>query len=1233
MRQSMSIILKTPPARVVVAIALVLTSLFGAFLFLAYDRVSHISQTWNEQTEIELRKVGAISSLHQHLGYEGFIHNFKDFIITRDSRFLNQAQKDTDASLEIVDELLRLTPTDKERVALVRIREIIEDYRTRTITAQESVDAGLDTSEIDALVRLNETLASEELGYLVGEIMTQRKAAMEESDIAFRYTLNLLIAGLIGVPIICVAAYLFIRYIYRINEMQAEVALQSKRLALTFDNMDQGICLVDKDLRLQVMNDRFYELMEFDREQVKPGTPLETVIRIRANRGEYGPGDPEVHVQNRIREALKFDEIRIQHVRQDGPIIELTATPVEGGGYVATYSDITDRVVAEKEAKAARARLIDAISVLDEAFVYYDASDRLVLCNDKYREYYPKSADLFEPGTQFEYIIRTGLERGEYDVPEDAKEEWLEQRLQAHLDANKIIEQKLTDGRWLKIAERRTPEGGIVGFRVDITELKVAQQNAEAASRAKSAFVANMSHEIRTPMNAIIGLAKLALKTEPESRTLSYLEDIHSSANSLLGIVNDVLDFSRLEARKLDLEHIPFDMNEVLHRVSTNIRELALRKGLNVLFWTEASAPTKLIGDPLRLGQILTNLAGNAVKFTDDGDVIIRCECRYVHGNRARFLFSVSDTGIGMTTDQQHHLFSPFSQADTSMSRRFGGSGLGLVITKQLVDMMDGTIKLESAPNEGSTFSVELTLEPNETLNQEHTNNRVLPKDISALIVDPVNSSTAMLEDILNEIGCSSVQRCTNSNEALAKFNSQLEADRPFNLVIAVANTQPQDGLSIFSEMQRRLPADHWPTTILIAPYGSEDTVARATEMTIDQVLSTPLNSRFVGDAITSCFRNGSSSQRAASPLKSAPNNVDASALRGSTILIVDDNELNHTVTSGLMDDIGVAFENVYNAADAIRCLSDAPEKFDMVLMDVQMPGIDGLEATRIIRSMVEISEIPIIAMTAYVMADERDECFSAGMNDHVSKPVDAENLYETMLRWKRHSTLNVEQDCIEENETPAPNIASRLPGKIGDVDFTSAVKQLGGHEELLISVMGDFLGKYEDLRSHMTEMIQNAQHEDASRLAHTVASLGGTLGSRRLMETGRVVEAALDKGQTQVDLGPFLTAHDEAMRAFKQAIDVVSTEQPTPVGGTSTIQDVDREELAPLISDLYEGLKARRLAARKVVPDIERVLDGAAHDELSALYAAINNLDYGQALKALDALRSELGLLSGETS
>ncbi|WP_169544097.1 ATP-binding protein [Sneathiella aquimaris] len=381
-------------------------------------------------------------------------------------------------------------------------------------------------------------------------------------------------------------------------------------------------------------------------------------------------------------------------------------------GYRGTGINVTEKVQIEEEnkrerekAKIAQNRLISAIDILEDAFVLFDSNDRLVMCNEKYKQFYEKSADLFVPGNSFEEIIRGGAVRGQYAIPDGYDvEDWVQERMTAHRNSNSVLEQQLENGRWLKIAERKTPEGGYVGFRVDITDLKNAQQQAELANVAKSEFLTAMSHEIRTPMAGIIGLTDLLIEDKLSDQQLDLAQGIRVSGQNLMAILNDILDQSKLEAGKIEIENTDFDfrhlIDETVQLFSAKYRE----KGMNLDVKIDADLPHSICADRLRIGQILSNLIGNALKFTENGGTTVSVRQLSQEGDNICLKFEVTDTGIGLTKTVQDRLFKPFAQADNSTSRIYGGTGLGLSISKKLVELMHGQIDVSSQPGAGSTF-------------------------------------------------------------------------------------------------------------------------------------------------------------------------------------------------------------------------------------------------------------------------------------------------------------------------------------------------------------------------------------------------------------------------------------------------------------------------------------------------------------------------------------------------
>ena len=520
----------------------------------------------------------------------------------------------------------------------------------------------------------------------------------------------------------------------------------------------------------------------------------------------------------------------------------------------AQRESASELLIAEVERDTTQTMLMAAMEALDEAFVVFDSSDRLLFCNEKYRDIYQASADIIAPGVTFEAIVRHGIAHGQYPDAVGREEEWVNERLAEHRNGNRQIEQHLNDGRWLRIMERKTKLGQTVGFRVDITALKNARESAEAASRAKSEFLANMSHEIRTPMNAILGMLTLLQNTELDNRQHDYAANAKGAARSLLGLLNDILDFSKVEAGKMTLDPRAFDLDKILHNLSVLFTTSLEGKSIALHFAVDPDVPRLLVGDDMRLQQVLVNLGGNAIKFTSKGEVVLGIRLVERDAQHVLLAFSVRDSGIGIAPDKLAHVFDGFSQAESSTTRRYGGTGLGLSISKRLVALMGGDLQLDSIQGQGSSFHFELRF-------------------------------------------------------ALAPQRM----------------TQPP------------------------VPAGTAGKVQR---------------------------------------------------LRGMRILVVEDNKINQMVAQGLLSQEGAEVFLAENGELGVAAVANTQPGFDAVLMDVQMPVMDGYTATRAIRQDLGLTDLPVIAMTANAMASDRAACLEAGMNDHVGKPFELDHLVALLLQY-----------------------------------------------------------------------------------------------------------------------------------------------------------------------------------------------------------------------------------------
>jgi two-component system, sensor histidine kinase and response regulator len=565
----------------------------------------------------------------------------------------------------------------------------------------------------------------------------------------------------------------------------------------------------------------------------------------------------------------------------------------------------------------------------------------------------------------------------------------------------------------------RDPEGQpleVVGSWSDIDIRKAAEQAIQAAqeelkkaNEAKSAFLANMSHEIRTPMNAVLGLSHLALKTDPSPRQRDYLVKIRSSGQHLLGIINEILDFSKIEAGKLAVESIEFDLDKVLENVSNLIAEKALDKGLELVFDIEPSVvSTRLKGDPLRLGQILINFCNNAVKFTDKGEVIIRAHILDAVEDGLVVKFSVSDTGIGMTAAQIERLFQAFEQADTSTTRKYGGTGLGLAISKRLAELMGGDVGVTSELGKGSTFWFTARLgkgivapRPN-LLRSDLRGRRVL-------IIDDNSSARAVLSNMLRNMTFVA-DEVASGEEGTEMVRQSAERGEPYEIIFVDWQMPVLDGIETSKRILSLPDLSVPPHVVMVTAYGREDVLKQAEANGLENVLIKPVTSSTLFDTIVAILH---AHQETIGSSQSTPS-FEIARTRGTRVLLVEDNEINQEVAIGLLEDAAIKVDLAENGEIAVRMAQE--NNYDAVLMDMQMPVMDGIEATRAIRSNPHLQDLPIIAMTANAMAVDRDKCLNAGMNDHIGKPIDPDELFSVLLRWAGRRTVEATRETSRES-------------------------------------------------------------------------------------------------------------------------------------------------------------------------------------------------------------------------
>jgi signal transduction histidine kinase/DNA-binding response OmpR family regulator/ABC-type amino acid transport substrate-binding protein len=565
---------------------------------------------------------------------------------------------------------------------------------------------------------------------------------------------------------------------------------------------------------------------------------------------------------------------------------------------------------------------------------------------------------------------------------------------------------------------------GIMTWYTDVTELKenardlaLAKDIAEDSAKAKSEFLANMSHEIRTPMNAIMGLTQLTLQSDLNDLQRDYLDKIATAAKSLLGIINDILDFSKIEAGKLSMERIDFQLETVIDSVINVVSVKANEKNLELLCQVTSNTPTNLVGDPLRLGQILNNLMSNAVKFTEKGRVTLSVEALEETSDQTILQFQLQDTGIGMTDEERDRLFAAFNQADTSVTRRFGGTGLGLAISKRLVEMMGGKIWCESKLGEGSSFFFTAIFGIHDQKKRYSTYNKDFSK-YTALAVDDYEPALIVISEELKALGFNVIS-AESGQRALEILEDSLTTPPAIDLVILDWKMPVMDGLMTASLIQSRMPRDKLPIMIVATAHDHDEISGSASKLGIRKVITKPVLATNLQSTLTDCLRQKPKALLRQAKKRQAMDASKVAHLKGSLILLAEDNEVNQLVAKKLLMNAGFQVDIANNGREAFDKVQS--KRYSLVLMDIQMPEMDGLTATRAIRALPGYEKLPIVAMTAHAMSGDRDLSLAAGMNDHITKPINLDDLFNALDKWITPETTAPEPMAITTNQGEAP--------------------------------------------------------------------------------------------------------------------------------------------------------------------------------------------------------------------
>ncbi len=1115
---------------------------------------------------------------------------YKDFAII-DDRFLGD-KKQCDSTLNLFtgwkpirDEIINLSQNGKMEEAIARIRNAGTPHMDKLFEGMKKLE---DFAKNKALEFHNTT-------------QTTKENATRASYL------------LIGISFSCGVG---LSLLLIIKQKQGETSLKNAetRYHTLFEESPDGVVLVD------VANSRWADFNEMAFQQLGYTKDEFARLFISDFEAKESPEEMQRHIAKLLAEGA--DTFETIHRTKNGEIrnVQVMAKTIrlEGKPFIhAIFRDITDQKKNAYQLQESEDRFRRLFEESPVGIFVYRADGPCVMANEAVAQMIGATREqvLLQNFRETESWRRAGL----LDVAIKALDELRTNRYE--------VAMLTTFGKQLNLDCEFTPikiddQPHLLVIFNDVTHLrqaeikmKEAKEAAENATKIKSEFLSSMSHEVRTPLNAIIGFTRLALDTELNLKQTDYLQKILTSSMSLLNIINDILDFSKIEANRLKIENINIMLEETLENAMSLFVVKAEEKGLTLSCEVDRDVPAIVKGDPYRLGQVFNNIIGNAIKFTEKGEIHLKVQMVERSENSCVLRFTVKDTGIGLSSKQINMLFTPFQQADGSISRKYGGTGLGLTISKKLVNLMGGEISVYSELGKGSTFA--FTARFGVAISQDSQRDFVNLCAMKTLVVDDSQTSLEVLGSFLDSWKFN-VTLCLSGEECLRQLELADKAGNPFQLLLLDWNMPNMTGLDVARKVQENVLHGRLtisPMVIMVTGYSQGHLQEEAVDVRLDAMLTKPLRASRLYNTILRLQQPGIR-KFVVCPLLVSDLCRSVSAIQGARILLVEDNDINQQVAFEMLSKIGFNVVIANNGYEALKMVES--EVFDGIFMDLQMPGLDGYQTASLILAKPGCKDVPIIAMSAAVLEEDKQKCRSAGMVDHIAKPIMPETLVGALLKWVKPAKQGfaaTSPDSLPASE--ANDVPLNLPG----FNLLGAIKRVGGNKKLLCRLLHKFSDDYSSVIERLDTLAHAGEVNETLTLLHSLRGVSGSLGVSLVYDCAVQLENRIKAGQFPVSFELLNDALQEALMAIAQVVE--KPEEPI-----NLLVEYNREDMAHCLNELASTLKKHGIYPKGSLADLTSRLTANVNDELLfKLGKHIDNFNYNGALDTVYEIAGNLNI------